>query len=160
MTLRHGKTHQIREITSRIAGEFTWQDVAFELKVTDSSERKNIRSHTFGDMIRSGEIERVSRNVYRYAGRSHRRNFHDKIWHLVRSHRHFNTDQIERLSGAKRRTVLEYLNCLQKLGYLRKTGWQKWQLMKDPGPATPSNDEKRRKLKQIRAKQKESPRHE
>ncbi len=79
-----------------------------------------------------------------------KRTYLDVIWHLVRSSRHFDTDEIERMSGAARATVLEYLGALKHLGYLRKIDPRKWQLVKDPGPATPVNAAKRKKLRDIR----------
>ena len=68
-----------------------------------------------------------------------KRTYLEIVWHLVRSSRHFDTDEIERMSGAKRATVLEYLNRFKQLGHLRRIGLKNWQLIKDPGPATPGS---------------------
>ena len=92
----------------------------------------------------SGEIQSIRRGVYKYgAGKKKRRTYADIIWHLVRSHRQFNTDEIQRLSGAARCTVREYLQCLRRLGHINKTGQSQWMLISDPGPETPVDERKR-----------------
>lgn len=102
----------------------------------------------------SGEHRSLRPGFYEYMPRKPTRTFQDVIWHLVRSSRHFETDELERMSGAKRRTVLEYLNHWRHENYLRKIGTKRWQLINDPGPGTPVNVGKREKLKDIRQKAK------
>ena len=79
----------------------------------------------------------------------------DVIWHLVRSHRTFGAAEIERLSGAARETVREYLQCLVNAGYLIKPDRYHWKLVNDPGPETPVNVAKCEKLKKLRAERKD-----
>ncbi|MBW1778797.1 MAG: hypothetical protein JRJ54_14610 [Deltaproteobacteria bacterium] len=107
---------------------------------------------TLIDFKKAGEVRRIEKGVYTYVGRAEKRHFTDVIWHLVRSYRAFTTDDIERLSGARRYTVLEYLRFLGSAGILEKTGRGNWRLVKDPGPATPENMRKREKLSRVRAK--------
>ena len=106
--------------------------------------------HTIGDFIKSGEAIRTAPGRYRYIGKEKKRTYIDVIWHLVRSHRSFDTDELERLSGAALSTVKEYLWCLKKLGYLRRSGRGAWQLVSDPGPDAPVNAAKCSRLKRIR----------
>lgn len=102
---------------------------------------------------RTGEVTSGrAPGVYNYIGKPKQRTKLDIIWHLVRSHRRFSTDDIERLSGAKRETALEYLHCLRKLGYIRQMRRGFWQLVDDPGPDTPVNTAKCARLKRIRKK--------
>lgn len=119
---------------------------------TEPMTRKAKRAaiNAIPDFVARGEMRCVCRGVYEYVGREKRRTKLDVVWHLVRSHRQFSTSEIERLSGAKRGTVLEYLRCLRILGYLRKKGQQSWQLINDPGPDTPVNTAKCARLKRIR----------
>ena len=102
--------------------------------------------------IKSGEIRRVKMGHYEYVGKKPRRTKLDVIWHLVRSHRQFETDQIERLSGATRGTVLEYLHCLRRLGFIRQPRRGYWQLIEDPGPDTPVNAAKCKRLRALRVR--------
>jgi len=76
----------------------------------------------------------------------------DVIWHLCRSHRQFDTDEIERLSGAARATVLEYLRCLVGFGFLRQRARGRWELVRDPGPERPVDTGKCARLKRQRKK--------
>jgi len=136
----------------KILKQFSIADLE-ELIIKDPAWR--IRN-TVGDLKKSGEIVHHGRGLYEYAGKKKKRTYMDVIWHLVRSHRHFRAEEIERLSGAKRYTVNEYLWCLRGLGYLRKAGPGAWLLIKDPGPKTPVNTAKCQKLKEIRRAQRAS----
>lgn len=106
---------------------------------------------TLRDFMRRGEIIHMGEADYRYVHIPETRSKLDVIWHLVRSYRQFSTDEMERLSGAARYTVLEYLNCLRKFGYIRIAGPGNWQIVTDPGPETPVNTYKCAKLKRLRA---------
>jgi len=103
-------------------------------------------------MRQAGEVKSVRRGVYVFTRVARKRTYLDIIWHLVRSHRSFNADDIERLSGANRATVAEYLQCLVRAGYLRKPNRTTWHLVKDPGPETPVNSTKCKRLKRLRAR--------
>jgi len=112
---------------------------------------KRIKQAVF-DFKKTGEVNALRPGFFEYAGRECRRTLLDVVWHLVRSHRGFSTDEIQRLSGAERRTTLEYLHCLRMLGYLRQVRRGQWQLIKDPGPQTPTNTGKCQRLRKLRLK--------
>lgn len=135
---RTGLAGIAREAMKKL-GTFTRADLAAELAVTTRYALQRAKHNVVRDFRRSGEIREVEPGRFRYMGRRAWRTKLDIIWHLVRSHRQFTTDDIERLSGAARDTVLEYLNCLLKFDYLRRPRLQHWQLVKDPGPQTPVN---------------------
>ena len=116
---------------------FTFLDIEDLMPDVPEAQIRN----TIQDFRSTGEIQTVRRGVYKYtAGKKKKRTYADIIWHLVRSHRQFNTDEIQRLSGAARCTVREYLRCLRRLGHINKTGQSQWMLISDPGPETPSKD--------------------
>jgi predicted transcriptional regulator of viral defense system len=98
--------------------------------------RAQIRG-VLGGLKRTGEILTITDGRYRYQKIAKERSRLDIIWHLIRSHRSFTTDEIERLSGAARVTVGDYLNCFRKRGYIRNVKKGHWQLINDPGPGTP-----------------------
>ena len=130
-------------------GKFRCGELADAVGVQTFAGRQNVK-RTIYDFVKRGEMERVSRGIYRHIGSTKERTKLDIIWHLARSHRHFGLDEIERLSGAARNTVMEYVQCLVRAGYLRKTSRTRWLLVKDPGPATPVNSAKCARLKKIR----------
>lgn len=115
---------------------FTRNDLICATDLRTYGERNSVSS-VFRGMVKSGEIFAAGDGLYRYAGRR-QRSYKDVIWHLVRSHRQFTTDEIERLSGANRKTAWEYLRCLEILGLLRNEGrGRQWHLIRDPGPKIP-----------------------
>lgn len=139
---------RVRE-AAQIKGVFTVHDLGDALGVQKKKDLKPIRN-TVLDFLKRGEVVRLCRGTYEFRGRIAPRTYMDKIWHLVRSHRHFDTSDIERLSGAARATVTEYLRCLEECGYLRRSGRSRWRLVNDPGPRTPVNTGKCKRLKELR----------
>ena len=146
-----GLTQKVREAARGFGREFTAAELKAALDVRTYRECRYAVGYVIKDLRRAGEIEAVSRGVYRYLRRQRPRGKMDVIWHLVRSHRHFTTDEIERLSGAARATVLEYLQCLKALGHIRQARrGGAWLMISDPGPETPANTAKCEKLRKLR----------
>ncbi|MFA5105241.1 MAG: type IV toxin-antitoxin system AbiEi family antitoxin domain-containing protein [Candidatus Margulisiibacteriota bacterium] len=145
---RSGLTEKIRQVAKEL-GTFRVRDIAERIDIQTYREKHNILSYV-SDLKKAGEVERIGKGLYKYVPKKPRRTFLDVIWHLVRSYRQFDTDEIERLSGAARGTVKEYLLCLMHLGYLRREGLSGWALIKDPGPQTPANSAKCARLKRLR----------
>lgn len=143
-----GITQRVREAAEGLE-QFMRADIDTKLGIRTRAGQQRVRN-TIHDLRKSGEIISIERGLYRYLGRSRARTKIDIIWHLVRSRRHFSTDDIERLSGAPRATVSEYLRCLAMIGCLRKTGRQSWRLVQDLGPKTPVNQKKCKKLRELR----------
>jgi len=139
---------RVREVAARL-GEFAPVDLADAIDPSTRRERQAIMG-AVPDFVRRGEMARIAPGRYRYLGRERRRTKMDIVWHLVRSHRSFTADEIERLSGAARATVLEYLKCLKALGFLRKPARGRWLLVNDPGPETPVNVAKCERLRKLR----------
>ena len=145
---RRGLTQRVRVAAGDLE-QFTAKDIFGKLDIRTRADQQRIRS-VIHDLKRTGEIISIERGLYKHIERLRARTKIDIIWHLVRSHRHFTTNDIERLSRASRHTILEYLNCLATIGYIRKTGWQSWRLVKDLGPKTPVNMEKCKRLRELR----------
>jgi len=141
-------TQKVREAAVALE-RFRADDVIDRLVIDNRRDAKAVR-RVIHELRKTGEIVSLEPGLYVYKGRTVRRTRLDVIWHLVRSHRQFSTDEIERLSGAARYTVREYLLCLKKTGYLRAVKIGHWQLINDPGPETPVNSEKCKRLKRLR----------
>ena len=150
-----GLAKQVREAAKKL-GRFSPSGLADGVDIRTYRDRKMVKNALY-DFVRRGEIRRIGKGLYEYVGGRVARTKLDIIWHLVRSHRSFTADEIERLSGAARPTVLEYLQCLTALGFLRKPTRRRWLLVKDPGPETPVNSAKCKRLKEIRKKAKTGP---
>ncbi len=142
------KTAEVRKAAEK-AGSFTAMTLIKAVDIRAYAEARRVRS-IIHELKKTGEIRSVSRGVYEYVGKERTRTKMDVIWHLVRSCRQFDTSEMERLSGAARCTVTEYLLCLKRLGLLRSAGRGKWQLIKDPGPETPVNSARCKRLKSLR----------
>lgn len=145
-----GMTQRVREAAGGFE-QFTAADIFGKLDIRTRADKTRVRT-TINDLRKAGEIRSIEPGLYELLPKSRPRTKIDIIWHLVRSHRHFNTNDIERLSGASRHTILEYLKCLAMLGALRKTGWQSWRLVQDLGPKTPINHKKCKRLRELRRK--------
>ena len=136
-------------VAAKGLGEFRARDLADAMEVRTYGERAKVRDY-ISDFMTRGEFERIGRGLYVYSKQTQRRGYLDVMWHLARSHRSFSTDDMERLSGAARATVLEYLRCLVAAGYLRQRVRGQWELIKDPGPVRPVNWGKCKRLKRMR----------
>lgn len=101
------------------------------------------------DFRKRGEVRIIKPGQYEYVPKEKARTLLDIIWHLVRSCKRFTVSEMVRLSGAKNDTVREYLYCLRNLGYIKPAGRSEWIMIKDPGPATPTNTAKCKKLKKM-----------
>lgn len=145
-----GVTARVRAAMQHL-GKFCYDDLDNLLPAENPKSMRNV-IHQF---VQDHEAKRLSPGYYEYVPKATRRRLLDVIWHLVRSHRQFTTDEIERLSGAKRYTTLEYLTCLKTLGYLRLVDRGVWHLIDDPGPETPVNTAKCSKLRRLYQTRKE-----
>ena len=132
---RTGLTEKVRQAAKRLE-KFHVSAIPGELDIQTYREKRAIR-YVIKDLQKSGELRRIGQGEYEYVHKNPKRSFLDIIWHLVRSHRQFKTSDIERLSGAARATVYDYLGCLKKHGYLKSKGRGTWMLVEDPGPKTP-----------------------
>lgn len=148
MAIIHAK--YVREAAKKL-GVFTYDEISNEMKILTYKARTRMKNHV-RDFRKRDEIVRLEDGRFEYKGRAKRRTKLDIVWHLVRSHRTFTTEEIERLSGSTLGTVYEYLLCLKALGYLRGGKRTKWHLIKDPGPETPTNTAKCQRLKKVRAR--------
>ena len=144
-------TGRVREAAAGLSGTFVARDLNDVLGIQEYAEAHRVRQ-VIKELKKRGEIRGVERGVYEYVLKEKKRTKLDVIWHLVRSHRQFGTDEIERLSGAARDTVLEYLRCLRRLGYLKKVRQSHWRMINDPGPETPVNTGKCNRLRGMRQK--------
>lgn len=106
------------------------------------------------DLGRSGEVEQVSRGVYRWRGNGHKKpEIREAMWKLLRARRVVDVDDLQELAGASRKYAEEWLRTLDRHGVVRKLRAGRYQLVKDR-VAMPVPDDNTMKLREIRAKRK------
>jgi hypothetical protein len=136
MPKKTGLTEKVREIAQEFKF-FSAGELNYTLGVKTGKDAEKVRAVIIA-LRRRGEIRIIRRGRYRYCGKAQKkRTKSDIVWHLIRSHRHFKSNQIETLSGMHHENILKYLRCLVVMGILKKTSQQTWKLIKDPGPETP-----------------------
>ena len=153
--MERGLTPRVREVMRGFDGPFGSCDVIDRLNILGYNLPTRVRD-VIKQLRKQGEIRSLSHGVYIYVEKKRERTLLDVIWHLIRSHRSFDTDEIERLSGAARFTTLEYLNCLRKLGFIRQVKPGRWQLVNDVGPETPINTARCEELRKSGVRSQES----
>jgi hypothetical protein len=131
-----GLAAKVREAAAGYDGVFRMMDIVKVLDIRTYAEAKKVRG-VVRDFMTTGEVIRVGEGRYVYGMRPYKRTLADVMWHLIRSHRQFTTDEVERLSGAGRAWVLEYLRGLRHAGILRQRSRGNWELVKDVGPERP-----------------------
>jgi predicted transcriptional regulator of viral defense system len=131
-----GLTAKLREAAREFSGVFTADQLVSALDIRTFSEVRTIHP-LICNLVRGEEFERVREGVYRHASKVPRTRKVDVMWRLFRAKKQFKTEEIERLSGAASSTVRFCCRDLQKTGILRKVGAGRFQLLNDPGPATP-----------------------
>jgi len=145
----------VREAARRL-GEFSPAELADAVPVKTWRQRRQAMTYV-QDFVRRGEMVRIAPGRYRYRPLRPRRSAMDVIWHLVRSNRRFDLDDIERLSGAKRVTVQEYIGYLVRAGFVKREGRGRYRLVKDPGPKVPVNTGEGKRARLGRAAKGERP---
>lgn len=143
-----GLTAKVREAALGYDGVFRAIDLANRLNMLTYADARRVKDVIL-ELNRTGEVIRVGEGQYVYGMRPYRRTLADVMWHLIRSHRQFTTDEIERLSGAGRAWVKEYLRGLRYAGILRQRGMGNWELVKDPGPGRPDLAQRRRDAEEV-----------
>lgn len=118
------------------------------------NKTKNKVFGTLRDFRRSGEVERVSRGVYRWVGGGRKKpEIREAMWKLLRARRVVTIADLQELAGASRTYAEEWLGTLHKHGVVRRIRPGRYQLIKDR-VAMPDLTDNRLKLRENRAKQK------
>ena len=119
-------------------------------------ERRQVRL-VVADLCKSGEIERVDEGVYRLLQKPPGKpQIQEVMWRVLRARRSVTLADMEELAGAAPTYASEWLQMLARRKIVRHLKNGSWQMVKDPGPTMPLNDEKAERLRNLRAKKKEA----
>ena len=119
-------------------------------------DKKKVRS-VVADLCKAGELERIGKALYVLTKRTPSMpQIQEVMWKILRARRTVTLADMEELAGAAPTYATEWLQMLQRRKIVRHLKNGKWQMMKDPGPTMPFNDEKAARLRRMRAKKREA----
>jgi hypothetical protein len=150
-----GKVRVAAEAIQKSSCQVTCEALEAACEIGTRKERDRLYD-TIGDFCRRGEMQRVKRGVYRYAGRQKSPEKQQVMWRYLRSSRSFGgvtMEELREVAGASVDYVLEWLAALVTRGVVKSTEGDptRWQLLHDP-IEMPENDEKAERLRALRAK--------
>jgi len=153
-------TGRVREAAQNLAvpqrWEFTLEQLYDQVDVRSYNEKRKVRS-VIGDLCRAGEIEVVGAGVYRLVSRPQGKpQIQEVMWRVLRARRTVTLADMEELAGASPAYATEWLQMLARRKIVRHLKNGNWQMVTDPGPTMPLNDEKAERLRNLRAKKKEA----
>jgi hypothetical protein len=155
-----GLAVKIRE-AMRVLGaggrKVTNPELAIKLDMVFDKE-KQVLYRALRDFIKSGEVEKISRGVYKYTGKTSEPQLRQIMWRALRARRTVTVDDIVELSGASREYTKNWLRMLVSREIVRRTragnDW-KYQLINDP-VIMPKDELKAKKAATIRAEKKKA----
>jgi hypothetical protein len=123
------------------------------LKLTNQKDKHDVY-RTLHDFVKRGEIKSLEPGVYRYVGISSKKELKSIMWRLLRARRTVTIEDIQELSGASRKYVVEWLKMLEKREIVRQFKGGKYRLVNDT-VVEPENAEKAFRYRELRRKQKQ-----
>ena len=119
-------------------------------------ERRQVRL-VVADLCKAGELVRWGEGTYRLLQKpSSKPQIQEVMWRVLRARRSVTLADMEELAGAAPAYATEWLQMLARRKIVRHLKNGSWQMIKDPGPTMPLNDEKAERLRKLRAKKKEA----
>lgn len=143
----------------RAAGRiFTPAELAEEMRVQTYEEKKRVYD-TVLELVRTKDIQRVSRGVYTYAGKPNRKPPKQKImWNYFRMRMKCGASvTIEELQAAAKvsaKYAQEWLSFLARTGFAKDHGNGRFQLLKDP-VEMPLDEKKAQRLRDLHKRKRE-----
>ena len=145
-------------------GGFSVDQVCDQAMIQTYKDKKRVRNAIL-ELYQAGELERIGNAIYRLREQPPGKpQIQEIMWKILRARRTVTLEDMEELAGASPTYATEWLQMLVRRKIVRhlkngnpstKTAG-KWQMVTDPGPAMPLNDEKAERLRNLRAKKKEA----
>lgn len=132
--------------------EVTNAQLAAALDMVFNAE-KQMLYRTLRAFHKRGEIEKVSRGIYKYIGKTDKPQLQQIMWRALRARKTVTIDDLIEIAGASREYTKEFLRMLVKREIIRRIRIgkkYKYQLINDPVvmPEDTDNAKKLRKLRQ------------
>ena len=155
-----GDTQRIRDVLINLTIDgktVTNAQIAAALDMVFNTEKQTLY-RTLRDFIKSGEIEKASKGVYKYRGKAGKPQLQQIMLRALRARKTVTIDDLMEFSRASREYTKNWMRMLVKREIVRRirTGnkW-KYQLVNDP-VIMPFNEEKAEKRKIRRQKKREA----
>ena len=144
------------ELGVRQKWKFTLNQLYDQVDVRAYKERRQVRL-VVADLVKAGEFERMGEGIYSMLrlppGKPQ---IQEVMWRVLRARRTVTVADMEELAGASPLYAKEWLFMLARRKIVRNLKNGNWQMVTDPGPTVPLNDEKAERLRNLRAKKKEA----
>ena len=119
-------------------------------------ERRQVRL-AVAELCKSRELYRWGEGTYRLLQQPPGKpQIQEVMWRILRARRTVTLADMEELAGASPTYATEWLQMLSRRKIVRHLKNGGWQMVTDPGPTVPLNDEKAERLRNLRAKKKEA----
>lgn len=146
--------NKIRQAAKSLApqGDIKTAELGHAAMVQTPKEHKRMLNAVC-EMVKAGEMERVSRGVYRYVGKKKPAEAREVMWRLLRMRRRVSVEDLVEMAGASENYAKEWLQMLARLNVVRKFDNGIYQLINDT-VEMPTDDDKAARLRLIRANKK------
>jgi DNA-binding transcriptional ArsR family regulator len=135
------------------ASEVSAKQLISALNLTSQRDKHDLY-RTLHDFVKRGEVKALTPGVYKYLHKSSKKELKSTMWRLLRARKTVTIEDIQELSGASRKYVVEWLKMLEKRGIVRRFREGKYRLVKDT-VVEPENTEKAFRIRELRKKRKE-----
>jgi len=126
-----GKVRAAMQARQKVAGEFTFKQIAEDLDLVVGTAATEPLSKTLRDFRRRGEIEQIGKRRYVYRGRVRKPEIQRVMWDVLRAQRKATIEDLMMMASASRDYARRWLRMLEKKEIVSQRG-DKWVLISDP----------------------------
>ena len=151
-----GRVRDACQYLGAYGNDIALQQLYDKVGVQTYEQRRQVRS-VVADLCKSGELVRWGEGIYRVLQKPPGKpQIQEVMWRVLRARRTVTLADMEELAGAAPTYATEWFKMLARRKIVRHLKNRSWQMVKDPGPTMPLNDEKAERLRNLRAKKKEA----
>jgi len=151
-----GRVRDACHYLGEYGNDITLDQVYDRVDVRTYKEKDELRT-AMSQLCKAGELARVGEGIYRLVQKTvGKPQIQEVMWRVLRARRTVTLADMEELAGASPTYATEWLQMLGRRKIVRHLKNGKWQMVTDPGPTMPLNDEKAERLRNLRAKKKEA----
>ena len=151
-----GRVRQACHYLGEYGNEILLDQVYDRMNVRTYKEKDEVRT-AVSQLCRAGELIRINEGTYKLRLKvPERPQLQEVMWRVLRARRTVTEADLEELAGASPSYAKEWLLMLTRQKIVRKLKNGSWQMLHDPGPQMPLNEEKAERMRQLRKKKKEA----
>ncbi len=149
--MKTGWTEKVRQ-AARGLEDFGLDEMAERLGVQDYKTRRKL-INTLSALVKSGEVERMGKASYRWAGKvAGQPSKQEILWRYLRARRAVTVEELQEVAGVTARYGREWLGFLVQQEMVKKAG-DRYRLVNDQ-MEMPRNEGKAERLRALRDKKK------